>query len=268
MNDLKRGLAPITEEAWKEIEDEAKRALAAHMGARKLVDFKGPRGWEASSVPTGRVDKLESPVKGLDIHARRVQPLIELNSPFRLSRSELDAVERGAADPDLGPVTDAARRLARAENRILFYGYDPAGIPGIRSGSEQQAVQAERGYDTYPDALTTAMEQLRERSVGGPYAAALGPEAYTGLARTSGPGGYPVLLHVRRLLDGPVVWVPALEGGVVMSLRGGDFEMVVGRDVAIGYRNHSSDEVELYLEESMTFRILAPEAAVPITFKS
>ena len=59
--------------------------------------------------------------------------------------------------------------------------------------------------------------------------------------------------------------VPGLNGGVVLSRRGGDFRLVVGQDLSIGYSDHDADTVSLYLEESFTFRALEPDAAVPLT---
>jgi uncharacterized linocin/CFP29 family protein len=64
------------------------------------------------------------------------------------------------------------------------------------------------------------------------------------------------------LLDGPPIWSPALDGGVVISRRGGDYRLVLGEDAVIGYRGHDAEHVHLYVEESMTFRALAPEASV------
>jgi uncharacterized linocin/CFP29 family protein len=77
-------------------------------------------------------------------------------------------------------------------------------------------------------------------------------------------GGYPVLNHVRLLLEGPVVWAPAVECAVVLSVRGGDFELVSGQDLSVGYVAHDAVAVQLYLQESLTFRALTPEAAVVI----
>jgi uncharacterized linocin/CFP29 family protein len=71
---------------------------------------------------------------------------------------------------------------------------------------------------------------------------------------------------VRRLLDGPLVWAPAVNGAVVLSLRGGDAELVVGQDWSIGYLDHDANEVRLYLQETFTFRVLTPEAAVPLVY--
>ena len=58
MNDLLRELAPVSDEAWKQIEDEARRTLKRMLAARKLVDFKGPLGWHASAVNLGRSERV------------------------------------------------------------------------------------------------------------------------------------------------------------------------------------------------------------------
>jgi uncharacterized linocin/CFP29 family protein len=50
----------------------------------------------------------------------------------------------------------------------------------------------------------------------------------------------------------------------VLTARGGDFELDLGQDVSIGYLSHSRTEVELYLQESFTFRLLTTEAAVAL----
>ena len=86
------------------------------------------------------------------------------------------------------------------------------------------------------------------------------------LMTTTSKGGYPVIEHVRQLLDGPLIWAPAVNGACVMSMRGGDFELVVGQDISIGFTSASDDKVRLYLEESLTFRNLEPAAAVAMTY--
>jgi len=73
-----------------------------------------------------------------------------------------------------------------------------------------------------------------------------------------------VLQHIQRLVEGEIVWAPAIEGGLVLTTRGGDFELDIGQDISIGYLSHSVDAVELYLQESFTFRLLTTEAAVAL----
>jgi uncharacterized linocin/CFP29 family protein len=76
-----------------------------------------------------------------------------------------------------------------------------------------------------------------------------------------------VLEHVRQLIGSEPLWAPNISGALVASLRGGDFELIVGRDLSVGYSDHSTASVRLYLQESLTFRVLSPEAAVPLVYR-
>jgi uncharacterized linocin/CFP29 family protein len=269
MNDLLRHLAPISDAAWKEIEEEARRTLKPILAARKLVDFKGPLGWHHSAVSLGRVNPLSAPPREKVSGAiRQVQPLTELRAEFTLSRAEVEVIDRGGPDPDLDPVRNAARAIGLAEDRAVFHGYAAAGIKGINERSKSQCMTVSSDYEVYPKAVAEALNRLRNAGVDGPYAIALGPRCYTGLTETVSRGGYPVIEHVRRLIDGPIVWAPGIDGASVLSLRGGDFELFVGRDFSIGYQSHDAKSVTLYLIESFTFRLITPEAAVPLVYES
>lgn len=268
MNHLRRELSPLTPRAVSLIESEAKQTLATYLSARKLVEFSGPHGWEFSAVPLGRVQDTKLDADSTLVAKQRVvQPLIEVRSPFDLAMSQLDDIERGA-DPDLDEVVDAARRIALAEDRTVYFGAKSANVEGIISGSSQQPIVLSNDFQSFPGFVSEAIEQLRISGVSGPYAIALDADSYTTLAKTTGAGGYPVLQHVRRFLEGPIVWAPALQGALVLSVRGGDFELVVGQDVSVGYLDHDRHKVSLYLEESFTFRLLSPEAAVPLVFSA
>lgn len=264
MNDLSRELAPLSDESWRDLEDEAKDTLKTYLAARKIVDFEGPKGWKYSAVATGRARRLDkSPWSGVEARVRVVQPLVELRVPFELDREEIAAIDRGSENPDYGPLNEAARRLALAEDQLVFAGFEPGGVAGMVGGAPRSVSAA--GGDDILRAVSDALEVLREAGVSGPYALALGPKWYTDLAKIPGSGRYPLIEHVRRIIEGPIVWAPALAGGLVVSQRGDDFELVVGRDISIGYVSHDARTVRLYFEESITFRSITPEAAVPLT---
>ena len=265
MNDLFRGLAPVSAQAWGEIEQEAKRTLKDMLAARKLVDFDGPRGWDFSSVGLGRTESVEGPAPGVEARLRKVMPLVELRVPFELSREELEAVGRGGDDPDLDAVRQAARKAALAEDKAVFHGYAGAGIEGIMQAADPAGLKLTDNFEKYPAVVAEAVAKLRAAGVDGPYGIALGPRCYIGLTKTT-VGGYPVMEHVRRLLTGPIVWAPAVDGATVLSVRGGDFELSVGQDFSIGYLDHTASTVRLYLQESFTFRVHSPEAAIPLTY--
>ena len=267
MDDLRRELAPIVDGAWAEIDEEAKRALKLALAARKVVDFEGPLGWSSSSVALGRADAIAAGGESaVQLSVRRVLPLVELRASFELSRAELDAVARGAKDPDLAQLVVAAQALAAAEDRAVFYGLPDAGIGGIFGAASDATLSLTTDYESYPRVVAEALSILRKAGVQGPYAIALGPQCFKGLSETT-VGGYPVLSHVTRLIDGPVIWAPAVSGAVVLSQRGGDFELTVGRDISIGYESHTVESVKLYFQESLTFRVLTPEAAVPLVYR-
>jgi uncharacterized linocin/CFP29 family protein len=264
MSHLHRELAPITEKAWTEIEKEATRTLRTFLAARQLIDFSGPHGWDYSADSLGRLARVPGPVEGVEAGIRDVQPLVELRHSFAMSRADLDDIDRGRPDTDLSKVVEAAKRAALAEDHIVFHGFKEAHMTGIAEASSHPPIEIGDDYVEYPKLVAGAVASLREAGIDGPYAVALGTRCWTGVIETTEYGGYPVLEHLRLILGGPVIWAPAVDGAVVLSTRGDDFQLTCGQDMALGYLSHGSDTVELFLEESIGFRVLTPEAAVAL----
>jgi uncharacterized linocin/CFP29 family protein len=263
---LLREHAPITEASWELLDSEARERLAPALAARKLVDFAGPRGWEHSATNLGRTQELaDTPAEAVAARQRRVLPLVELRARFSVSRSELDAADRGAKDVDLESLDEAARRIAAAENAAVFHGWSAAGIAGISEASTHEQIALGEDCERYPRHVAKAVDALRAAGIGGPYGLALGPEVHTRVLETSEHGGYPLLEHLREIVGGPIVWAPAVQGGAVVSMRGGDFLFESGEDLSIGYESHDAETVQLYLEESFNFLAATPEAAVALS---
>jgi uncharacterized linocin/CFP29 family protein len=265
VNHLLRSHAPISDAGWELIDEEAKQRLAAALAARKLVDFAGPHGWEHSATNLGRVTTIaDSPEEGVGVLQRRVLPLVELTHGFTVQRTELRDADRGAVDADLGNLDDAAQRIARAENRAVFHGFAAAGIVGITEASPHAPIVLSDDFDAYPGHVAKAVETLMDAGVDGAYAVALGPRCYTGVIETTEHGGYLVFDHLRKILGGPIVRAPGVDGAVVLSLRGGDFQFESGQDLSVGYDRHDEQAVLLYVEESFSFQVATPEAAVAL----
>jgi uncharacterized linocin/CFP29 family protein len=91
----------------------------------------------------------------------------------------------------------------------------------------------------------------------------LSADAYIAVSETS-DHGYPVLEHIRRLVTGDIIWAPAISGAAALTTRGGDFSLQLGQEASIGYLSHTSTQVELYLQETLTFLMLTAEAAVSL----
>jgi len=263
MDLLKRKKAPITSEAWEQIDTEARRVLTLHLAGRKLVDFSGPHGWKLGAVNTGRLKHIEPESPTAVAHAvRDVQPLVEIRSPLKMKILELDYAARGANDLDLDPVIAVAERVARAEDTAIFHGFKAGHIVGIVEASPHAPIDVRASVD-WPRAVAAAKEVLRAAGMKGPYALALGIQAYEELTADS-EDGYPIRKRIEESLnEKSLVWAPAIQGGaVLLSVRGGDFELTVGQDLSIGYATHDRTDVELYLTESFTFRVLEEKAAI------
>lgn len=263
MNNLHRELAPISDAAWKEIDEEASRTLKRYLAARRVVDVPEPKGLGLAAIGTGHVEKLAGPGNGVEAVRRAANALVELRVRFKLARQAIDDVERGATDSDWSAVKEACRQIAFAEDRAVFDGWPAAGISGIRPGASNKSLVLPAVPMSYPAAVAQAVNQLRLAGCAGPYRLVLGADPFTAISGGS-EEGYPVLHHIQRLVDGEIVWAPAIAGGLVLTARGGDFELDIGQDLSIGYLDHTETEVELYLQESFTFRLLTTEAAVAL----
>jgi uncharacterized linocin/CFP29 family protein len=263
MNNLHRELAPISDAAWLQIEQETSRTLKRYLAGRRVVDVHGPAGSALSAVGTGHLRSIAAPAKGVVSRQRQAVPLVELRVPFDLERIMIDDVERGANDSDWQPAKDAARKLAFAEDRAIFEGYDAAAIVGVRQGTSNPKKSLPADVRKYPQTFAEAISQLRLVGVNGPYSILLGSDAYTELAETS-DYGYPVLEHVKRLVDSAIIWAPAIDGAFVVTTRGGDLDLHLGQDASIGYLSHTETHVRLYLQETFTFLYLTSESSVAL----
>src|SRR5215470_8546927 len=264
MNNLHRELAPISDAAWAQIEEEAARTLKRYIAGRRVIDVHGPTGTSLSAVGTGHLRNITAAADGIIARQREVKPLVELRVPLELDRQMMDDVERGANDSDWQPAKDAAKKIAFAEDGAIFDGYAAAGIEGIRQGTSNPAVTLPANVIDYPDAIARALSELRLVGVNGPYAVLLGAEPYTAVAEAR-DHGYPVLQHIHRLVETEIIWAPAIAGGFVLTTRGGDFDLHLGQDFSIGYLSHTDATVRLYLQETFTFMLLTSEAAVALT---
>lgn len=263
MNHLRREQAPVSGRVWEQLDDEVRRSLTTYLTARRVVDFEGPHGYELAALNTGRTSPVHS-VPGADVQVctRTVQPLVEVRCPFTIAWSEIEALDRGATVVDLDPATAAARAVATVEDSLVFEGFDAVGADGLVSG-EDDAITVGPEPAMLTEAVARAVTMLRNRGVDGPYAMAAGSRLYTDMIEAS-EDGYPVLRHLRLQLEGPVLWAPALDGAVVLSTRGGDFTLVVGEDLSVGYSRHDDAGVTFVLEETIAVRVDTPEAAVAL----
>src|SRR5579862_5052028 len=98
MNNLHRELAPISDAAWAQIEEETTRTLKRYLAGRRVVDVPSSGGIALPGVATGHLVSISPPAEGITANQREVKALVELRIPFELSRQTIDDVERGSDD--------------------------------------------------------------------------------------------------------------------------------------------------------------------------
>jgi len=268
MDILKRELAPIPAEAWAEIDAQAAKSLKALLSARKVVDMSGPMGTNFPGVPEGRLDYPKKQPKGVNYGIHRVHHLVETRVPFELDISEMDNVVRGAKDVDLAGLEEAARKIALFEEKVIYHGLPEANIKGLKLCTGGECLTIGSKTEQLLEAVATGVTIFTGRSVEGPYAFVVGPKLWSRMSAHL--QGYPVKMQAENILGGSVFLSPYLSGefedeAFMVSVRGGDLELIVGQDLAVGYETHTSAKVNLYFTESFTFRILEPAAVIHYT---
>lgn len=269
MDILKRELAPITVEAWSEIDAQATRSLSAVLSARKVVDVKGPMGPDFAGVPEGRLEYPSEQKPGdVSYGIHKVHHLVETRVPFDLDIRELDNVVRGARDIDLTNLESAAKKIALFEEKVLYHGLPEANIKGLKLCAGESCLTMGSNPEQLLTAIAEGITRFAEQSMEGPYAFVVGPKIWSSMS--AHVQGYPVKMQAENVLGGAVVLSPYLSGSYeneayMVSQRGGDLELILGQDLSIGYERHSNTAVTLYLMESFTFRILEPAAVIHYT---
>lgn len=266
MNILRRELAPISEAAWAEIDAMAKNVLSSNLSCRKFVDVAGPFGIDYAVATTGRLTQGKAPKQAkLSWALHQVQPLIEARAPFTLSMAEMDAVDRGAKDIDLDSLTAACLEIAAFEEKAIYQGFGDGNIQGLQDLAKKKNVPAQLEKDAFVDALAEAGIQMLKEGVKGPANLIVSAPVWKFLLH-SVPGGT-LLKMVNKQIGGEVIYSGTVQDALLVSSRGGDFELTLGQDLAIGYQSHTATEVNLFMIESFTFRIFAPEAVMGLKLK-
>ena len=163
MNNLHRELAPISDGAWAQIEEETSRTFKRYLAGRRVVDVHAPEGTALSAVGTGHLRTIAAPKDGIIARQREVKSLVELRVPFELSRQMIDDVDRGANDSDWQPAKDAARLVAFAEDGAIFDGYTAAGIEGVRQGTSNPKTTLPADVREYPRSYCGRTESVAAR---------------------------------------------------------------------------------------------------------
>lgn len=259
MDILKKSIAPITDDAWKEIKEAADDIFNNYLTAREFVDIDGPNGMGYGAVTTGKliIPKKQSRA-GINYGIREVIPVLEIRKPFELDIWELDNIERGSKDVDLGPLEEAAKEVALFEENAIYNGFPEAQIKGLTKSSEIPVVIKKKDTVNFLKVVGEQIISLKKQGVGGPYTLIVDDENYQRLITEN--KGFPVIRQLKEIIDGKIILNHNNKNSFIVTERGGDYELYLGQDISIGYDGHNTEKVKLYFTESFTFRVHSPEA--------
>lgn len=74
MDNLHRKLAPVSHEAWEQIEQEVARTFKRSVAGRRVVDVEGPHGAKFAGLGTGHQKSIAAPSAGVNAKLRTSAP--------------------------------------------------------------------------------------------------------------------------------------------------------------------------------------------------
>ena len=186
MNHLYRELAPVSDDAWEQIEDEAKSRLVTYLAARKLVDLSRVRTGGTTRPPTwAGSTRWPARPKASAAAQRRVLPAGRTAGGVqRVARGARRRRPRRRTTSSCPNSTRPCARSRWPRTSASSTGTPRRGSSGITERSSHPPLTIEEDMEHYPTVVAQAADVLRQAGIGGPYGLAIGPEIYTGIVET------------------------------------------------------------------------------------
>ena len=264
MDIFKRNLAPISDEAWEEINDRAEEVINSQLTTRKSLKVNGPFGLSYTSVPTGRLDLADNNKSNVKFGLYKNKKLLETRISFELSQWELDNILRGAKDIELDNLEDAAKELARFEDDVIYNGNKAAKINGLMNEAGYEKTIKLDSDDILLN-LSNALLDLKNSFVEGPFNFVVSKDLFNALNKVHGSK----LLKniVEDMIGGKVVVSEMIKGGLLLPINHDDIELSLGQEYIIGYESQDTKNIRLFIMNSFTLRVLDKNILVKFTIK-
>lgn len=261
MDILRREIAPVSASGWEMIDETARETLTANLSVRRFADVNGPFGIGFTGLNLGRLKIGKGDGKdGVQFGTYIIQPLVEARKSFSLKTWELDNLERGAKDIELESLVKACRSMAAFEENAVYRGLESAGIRGLAESAAGEPIAVRGEFKSILDGVLDAKNRMISEGIKGESNLVVNSDIWKILAQPAPGGSYRDAIE--REIGGKVIFSSYVDGALLASARGGDLELVLGQDFAIGYHHHTSEEIFLFITESFTFRVITPEALV------
>lgn len=258
MDFLKRGLAPISSEGWKFIDERAGEVIKANLSARRFAAVVGPMGQNTEAVGAGKMQIYTKGESQFGVY--KVQPLVEQRIHFKMNRWDLDNVDRGAKDIDTSSLDTAVKKAALFEESAIYEGLEEAGIAGLLHSSEHEALEFGKTFDDTMNALVCATSTLKRSFADAPYALIISPDKWSYLNLIGKDSGF--IKHISESLHIKIIVSNSIKNAYLVPMDNENIEITLGQDFALGFQSYTSKEVELFITSSFTFRVLDPSLVV------
>ncbi|HYD41599.1 MAG TPA: family 1 encapsulin nanocompartment shell protein [Anaeromyxobacter sp.] len=275
--------SPFPQDVWDVIDATVRAAAEEVRAARRVVEVVGPLGFAArAGVAEDRPARGEGPARGpeeagsarrrgegearaiLDeadvaphVHVPAVQVMPVIHRTFSLGARAVEAFLARGEPLGSTEAAEAARQVARAEERLLVEGHAAAGVRGLLD--QPGALQLRAGDWSDPgraaDELLAALAQLDAAGRHGPYAAAVSPARFYQLLRPHPASGVSPLEQLRPAFTGGIVKAPTLADGAIVVVRSGSGpRAIVGEELAAAYDGREGIFHRISLVESVTLQ--------------
>lgn len=255
---LYRELAPISKEAWKEIDGRAEEVLKSYLSARKVVKVIGPKGLDYNVLTEGRLTNIET-TGDVSYGVYQVLPLIESRIEFEMGRWELDNISRGAKDIDYEPLDRAIRSIALFEENAVYNGMENTIIKGL-SQYAKSTIPFGNDPTSIMEAITLGLIQLKKSFAQKPYTLVVNEESFKRIL--SKETAYPLDERIEKLIGGKIVFSHVIDGAYLLPFNHNDLELTIGRDFSIGFQGNTLEKIRFFATESFTFRVLNPDLII------
>lgn len=258
---FKRNHSPLSRDTWTVLDDEARQVLLKKVVARTLGTVLGPHGHDCAGINLGTLAPgVLNGGSGGDVQwgRRRVLPLTEFKVPFKLPNQTLDDLERGAADPDLSPLQEAAAKAAHFEDTAVFYGLEGTDILGMARSSTHEPIALPPELTELPATIASAKVRLIQAGFPGPFKLLLGSDLYRSISGEN--DGFPMLMHLTELVGHPPILADAIRGAFLVSPDDADLKIDLGFDFMLAYSHCDAEHAHFHITESFAVRIGEPMA--------
>ncbi|MBN2782609.1 MAG: encapsulin [Campylobacterales bacterium] len=248
------------------IESEITEYLSKRLTLRGVVDFRGEYTFDTDAIATKNLKPISSD-NGVEISIREPIKMVEVRKRFTIPKSVIEDIKRGKSDFDNKSLTKASNEFAKVENEIILNGCSDANIKGILPSIENK-LSANNATELLK-CIAKSIGVFNENFVDGAFKLIISSNTLANLY-TESFNGLSIKERVDEILGAGAIVISQDIGdykALMLSQRGGDFEFYSGLDVSLGFDGETSDSVEMFLLETLAFRVITPEAAILIEIK-